>query len=211
MIVVFLYVDCSSFLVDCCLCVTAAFFVFLAAAVTAAIVVIAVIISSSIHQSWALVAGIGIVVRCAVATLGNNAIEGGSNGATEGGIVDERCGVIAERDVVAKLGVLAELWVIVTKCIVVTKLDVVAKRCGVVAEHGVVITEHEVISKLGVIVKWCSGIAAKHAPSGKALLLRLTSLHEHGVVLAKRAPSGLASCLSSVVLWLPERGVIVGP
>ena len=57
------------------------------------------------------------------------------------------------------------------------------------------------IFKLGVVVTKC-------VPSGVALLPRLASSPEHGVVVAKRAPSGVASLLSRVASS-PKRGVVV--
>ena len=79
----FLLVDCTSLLVDCCCCVTAVVFVVLAAAATVAVIVIAIVFSSGIHmqgyedncQSWAVVAGIGVVTERVIVTLGNGATQ----------------------------------------------------------------------------------------------------------------------------------------
>ncbi len=175
----FLLVDCPSLLVDCFWCVTAAVIVVLATATTTAVVVIAVVVSSGIHQSWAVVARIGVDAERDIAMLGNNA--------TKGGILAKWRGIITDHSVVAELGVVAKHEVIVTERVVVTELGVVAERCGVVAERGIVITEHGVVVELGVVADR-RGIVA-----------------ERGVIFSKRAPSSMM--LSPRLALSPEHGV----
>ena len=89
------------------------------------------------------------------------------------------------------------------------ELGVVAKRRGVVSKRGV-ITERGVVAELGVgvIVTKLGVVVTKRAPSGVALSPRLASSPEGAVVVAERVPSGVALLPSGVALS-PKRGVVV--
>ena len=90
------------------------------------------------------------------------------------------------------------------------KLGVVAKRRGVVAKRGIVVTNVELLPSMVLLpsVAELGVVVTKRAPSGVALLPRLALSPELGIVVAERAPSCMALLPSGVALSL-EHGVIV--